>query len=98
MKYNVIYNEDCLEGLKKLPDKSIDLIVTDPPYNIETSGCGIYKQKDKQYIKELNNIKDGFDPSILSEMVRVMKKINIYMVLSKTDNSFTGLFCKRKRM
>lgn len=83
MKDNVIYNEDCLEGLKKLPDKSIDLIVTDPPYNIETSGSGIYKQKDKQYIKELNNIKDGFDPSILSEMVRVMKKINIYLWCSQ---------------
>lgn len=25
---------DCLEGMKDIPDKSIDLIVTDPPYNI----------------------------------------------------------------
>ena len=25
---------DCLEGMKNIPDKSIDLIVTDPPYNI----------------------------------------------------------------
>lgn len=25
---------DCLEGMKRIPDKSIDLIVTDPPYNI----------------------------------------------------------------
>jgi len=33
MKTNIIYNEDCLEGMKKLPDNSIDLIVTSPPYN-----------------------------------------------------------------
>lgn len=25
---------DCLEKMKDIPDKSIDLIVTDPPYNI----------------------------------------------------------------
>jgi len=30
---NVIYNEDCLEGMKNLPDNSIDLVITDPPYN-----------------------------------------------------------------
>lgn len=30
---NKIYCMDCLDGLKKIPDKSIDLILTDPPYN-----------------------------------------------------------------
>ncbi len=33
-----IYNEDCLEGMKKIPDKSIDLIVTDPPYKVTSRG------------------------------------------------------------
>ena len=32
MELDVIYNEDCIEGMKKIPDESIDLIVTDPPY------------------------------------------------------------------
>jgi DNA modification methylase len=32
METDIIYNEDCLEGLSKIPDKSIDLIVIDPPY------------------------------------------------------------------
>lgn len=27
-----IYNMDCLEGMKMIPDKSVDLVVTDPPY------------------------------------------------------------------
>jgi predicted methyltransferase len=30
--FNKIYNEDCVLGMKKLPDDSIDLIVTSPPY------------------------------------------------------------------
>lgn len=29
---NQIYNEDCIEGIKKIDDNSVDLIVTDPPY------------------------------------------------------------------
>ena len=32
MYTNVIYNTDALSGLKKLPDESIDCIVTSPPY------------------------------------------------------------------
>lgn len=33
LEINKIYNEDCLEGMKKIDDKSIDFIFTDPPYN-----------------------------------------------------------------
>lgn len=32
LELNKIYCMDCLEGLKQLPDKSIDLIIVDPPY------------------------------------------------------------------
>lgn len=74
---------DCLELIKNIPDKSIDLVVTDPPYKIETSGAGIYKQADKQYVKELNGMKDGFDEKVLDELCRVMKKINIYFFCSQ---------------
>lgn len=31
---NKIINADCLDILKQLPDKCIDLVLTDPPYNI----------------------------------------------------------------
>jgi len=34
MKVDIIYNEDYLIGGKRLPDKSIPLIIADPPYNI----------------------------------------------------------------
>ena len=32
-----LYNGDCLEVMKLIPDKSIDSIITDPPYG--TTGC-----------------------------------------------------------
>jgi len=35
METNKIYNEECIKGMKKrLKDKSVDLIITSPPYNI----------------------------------------------------------------
>jgi site-specific DNA-methyltransferase (adenine-specific) len=38
MELNKIYNEDCIEGLKKLDDESVDAIVTDPPFMISQAG------------------------------------------------------------
>lgn len=32
MELNKIYNEDCLIGMEKIPDKSIDMILCDLPY------------------------------------------------------------------
>ena len=37
MKLNTIYNEDCLEGMKRIPDKSVDMILCDLPYG--TTAC-----------------------------------------------------------
>ena len=27
-----IYNEDCLEGMKRIPDGSVDMVLCDLPY------------------------------------------------------------------
>lgn len=32
IELNRIYNEDCLEGMKRIPDKSVDMILADLPY------------------------------------------------------------------
>lgn len=32
---DIIYNEDCIVGMQEMPDDSVDLIVTDPPYGIK---------------------------------------------------------------
>ena len=32
MEINKLYKKDCLEYMKTLPDKSVDLIIADPPY------------------------------------------------------------------
>ena len=92
-----LYNGDCLSLMRQMPEKSVDLVVTDPPYDIETSGAGLYKQEDKQYVKELVGMKDGFSEEILDELCRVMKKINIYIFCSqKQIIPLLDYFVKRK--
>ena len=36
---NNIYNVDCYQAIKEIPDKSIDLVYIDIPYIIESGGC-----------------------------------------------------------
>jgi len=38
LEMNKIYCGDCLELMKELPDKSVDLVLTDPPYGINVIG------------------------------------------------------------
>ena len=61
MKIKLI-NDDCLTYLKKLKSNIIDLVVTDPPYIIDTSGGGIYNKRD--YQKSLKEIDNGFNHGI----------------------------------
>lgn len=59
---NKIYNEDCLIGMKEIPDKSIDCIICDLPYNMTKLSWDILIPFDKlweQYnriIKPTGNI------------------------------------------
>lgn len=53
MELDNIFNQDCLEGLKALPDKSIDLVVTDPPYEFDNGGGGgAFGSKKRDYHAE----------------------------------------------
>lgn len=49
---NKILNIDCIEGMKNIPDNSIDTIVADPPYNIgKDFGNDSDKQDMEEYLK-----------------------------------------------
>jgi len=46
LEINKIYNMDCIEGMKMIPDGSIDLTVTSPPYdNLRTYDNDIDKTR-----------------------------------------------------
>lgn len=43
---NNIYNVDSYKAVKDIPDKSIDLVIIDPPYDIpHTTGGGMLEEK-----------------------------------------------------
>lgn len=35
---NIVYNRDCLEAMREMPDKAFDLAIVDPPYGINRDG------------------------------------------------------------
>ena len=69
MKTNIIYNKDCIEGMKELPDNSVDLVVTSPPYE-DFNGAGYSgKTKDILFMKLYSEFFDKF----MKEVYRILK-------------------------
>ena len=72
---NLIHG-DCLEEMKKMPDKSVDLVVTSPPYN-----QGLTTQD-----KEMKLYDDSLPDGDYIKMIRCC--FNEIMRLLKDDGSF----------
>ena len=59
MKLNTIYNEDCLEGMKRIPDGSVDMILCDLPYGITACKWDIIIPFNKLWEQYNRIIKDN---------------------------------------
>ncbi len=94
---NTITLGNSYEIIKQIPDNSIDLIVTDPPYTYDKTITGGW-YKDKKVGKELLNLNiiNGIKDDILEEFVRIMKNINIYVWCNKAQiMQYLEFFCKK---
>lgn len=80
MILNKIQNGDAIELLKTVPDNSVDLILTDPPYNLNyksRKGSDLYKQR-VQNAQEWDN---NFDITpYIKEFFRIAKN-NAYILI-----------------
>lgn len=78
IELDTIYNQNCVDGLKLLPDKSIDLILTDPPYGKKadkgTNGFGA--AKNRRYAGGWD--KEAPPQEVFNEMFRVAKNLIIF--------------------
>ena len=65
-EWNNIYNEDCVAGMRQMDTGSVDLVFTDPPFNIGYS-YDIYNDKleDNEYLR--------WSKTWLSEVCRILK-------------------------
>ena len=82
-------NGDCLELVKDIPDKSVDLLLTDPPYLHVKGGCkskGLNKGVRDTKSKVVSNMSD-FGEKEINEFLDIvkpkMKIFNAYIFCSK---------------
>ena len=78
-----------LDILKTIPDKSVDLIVTDPPYEHVTGGMssktlnkGTYN-KDSYMVAKMSQFKHDDVITFLDAVMPKMKKVNMFVFCSK---------------
>lgn len=82
MEKNIIYNGDCIAGMKQLDGESVDLIVTDPPYLVKYK-TNHRKNKNHKFCSE---IKNDDNPELIEEYLK-----ECYRVLK--NNSAAYVFC-----
>jgi DNA modification methylase len=69
MDLDIVYNEDCLQGLKKLPSDCVDCCVTSPPYySLRDYGMDAQIGKEETPQAYIDKLTDVF-----MEVYRVMK-------------------------
>lgn len=75
---------DCMELINRIPDKSIDLMVTDPPYNFGNKGGGFYSNNNstkRQYADSLMKLNCcDFKPKPFLDAIK-SKFLHIYIYM-----------------
>lgn len=85
LELNRIYQMDCLEGMQLLPDDSIDLVVTDPPYLINYRSN---RRVKNEKFKHITNDVDSHDliKKYLAECYRILKNDTAIYVFCSWHN------------
>lgn len=84
---NTIVQGDSYELIKKIPDKSVDCIYTDPPYEFHCGAGdgGIFKNRIAGKYEDIKGtiLTEGIDLDILNEFIRISKNVNIFLWCNK---------------
>ena len=84
VKLNTIKCMDCLEYFRELPDNCVDLVVTDPPYNISRKQDLVFEGRHIR--KNFGEWDYGFDPvPVMKELKRVLKPTGQIYVFCSTE-------------
>ena len=70
---NKVFNEDCLETMKRMEDNSIDLVLTDPPYGIGANKMTLGNGKRKIFRGTLDWDNKPPTQEIFDEIFRISK-------------------------
>ena len=87
---NTIYNEDCLETMKKIPNDFVDYSLTSPPYNV---GNNNLNDNGKKYESFNDNMSENeyFEnqKQVVKELLRITKKHVFYNIQMLSANKKT---------
>ena len=82
MAESIVYNMDCMEYMKTIPDKAFDLAVVDPPYFSGPEKRGFYGCKiSKIGVYREYRISPKWDipgPEYFAELIRISKKYIVW--------------------
>lgn len=82
--------DDCIEGMKKLPAESVDLVVADPPFGIEFDGKSSAYNREPQYVidgySEVQTDYVDFSERWIAELRHVMKQHASAYIFSGWNN------------
>ena len=95
-----LYNGDCLEVMKDIPDGSIDLVITDPPYELDNHGGGKTDFAQRKLVKDLHIdfISNGFEmEKVFTEIERVSKTMNMICFCSNKQVSKIMNYWEQKK-
>lgn len=95
---NNIYNVDSYVAIKDIPDKSIDLVIIDPPYQMDEHGGGAFGNRNRPYQNLVDSLAYGITDEILTELDRIQKKTNIYIFCNKNQLRQLFNFYKNKNV
>lgn len=92
-----IINADCMDILKQLPDKCIDLVLTDPPYKQEYHNRGMSKDRKHIQISNYGSSTDIDYTGFFDLAISKLKKINFFTFCDKeTKFEFIKLAKEKK--
>ena len=76
LEINQIHEGDCLELMKTLPDKYIDLVITDPPYVLPAKTSTSTKMSKKFVLKNIGDfsITENYFKNWFKEIKRILTK------------------------
>lgn len=77
-----LYNGDCLEVMNDIPDKSIDMILCDPPYGIDFQSQ--WKKDKSQWKPKIINDKEPFI-EFIPLLKRIIKPSGCVMIFTRWD-------------
>ena len=99
IELDTIRYEDCVQGMKHLPSKSIDLIIADPPFGIDFDGkSSVYNRDENLVVEGYEEATDyhAFTEAWIAELPRLMKPTSTAYVFSGWTNLESVLAGVRK--